>query len=225
MSNPSLEIRVGANNHSRSCCLSRSTLKHTYKRKVSVLPRDILDRKSTRLSKSGRHSPPSLMRIQTQTHIHRRNLPGPFIHTSRIVSNPHTRVHVLPMRNLSATSYAGETGLNSTFISRGHAVVFRPTGWTFGRGERSLRGYGAVCYQVAYSEQSSFAELVNFVAWSRAYRMVATVNARDRKSAEALKNPFYFRERKLRQCQRRFIYPKSLCSEEAWPMWRRLWQR
>ena len=125
-------------------------------------------------------------------------------YTSRIVSNPHNaRVHVLPMRSLSAdglASYARETGLNSTFISRGHAVVFRPTGWTFGRGERSVRGDGAVCYQVAYSEHSSFAELVDFVAWSRAYRLVPTVNARDRTSAEALKKLLHFRERKLRQC-------------------------
>ena len=122
-------------------------------------------------------------------------------YTSHMVSNPHNcRVHVLPMRNLSATSYAGETGLNSTFISHGHAVVFRPTGLKFRRGERSLRGDGAGCYQVAYGENSRFAELVDFVAWRRAYRMVDTVNARDRKSSEALKNPFYFCERKLRQC-------------------------
>ena len=122
------------------------------------------------------------------------------------------------MRNLSAdglASYARDTRRNSTFIPRDHAVVFRPAGWPCGRGERIVLGDGTVCYQVAYSEKSGFAKFVDFVAWSRAYRMVTTANARDRTSAETLKNLLHFRERKLRKCLRRFIYPKSFCCEEA----------
>lgn len=107
--------------------------------------------------------------------------------SKRFVNNPdQARVHVVSMRALSADGlreYASRNGLNSTFIGRGLAVAFRPTGWTF-RGDptklnRVNRGSDhAMVYEVAYSEHSSYEELLSFVKWAKPAKVIPTVGAR-----------------------------------------------
>lgn len=126
--------------------------------------------------------------------------------SSRLVSNPgQARVHVVPMRSLSADGlreYASRNKLNKSFIGCGLAVVFRPTGWTFkgeGTGVRraSRSTDQAITYEVAYSEHSSFEELQGFVRWSRPARLIPTVNARSAADADKLKALLAHKDRPL----------------------------
>lgn len=113
--------------------------------------------------------------------------------TDRFVDSPgQARVHITGMGALSADGlreYASRNGLNNSFIGRGLAVVFKPTGWTF-RGDptkpsRVNRGADqAMVYEVAYSEHSSYEELVQFVTWSKPAKVIPTVGGR---SAEETK--------------------------------------
>lgn len=102
------------------------------------------------------------------------------------------RIHVVPMKTLSATglrNYATRNGLSTTFIGRGLAVCFRPTGWCF-RGKaitREVRDADqAIMLQVAYSEHSSFEELRSFVQWVKPKRIFPTVGAYTAEKREAM---------------------------------------
>ena len=116
--------------------------------------------------------------------------------TGRLVNTAgEARVQVVSMRALSADGlreYAARNSLSTSFIGRGLAIVFRPTGWTF-RGDPSKprrvnrSADQAMLYEVAYSEHSSYEELVAFVKWCKPARVVPTVNARSKEDADKLR--------------------------------------
>ena len=117
--------------------------------------------------------------------------------TERLVDSPkHARVHVVSMRALSADGlreYANRNGLNSSFIGRGLAIVFRPTGWAFKGNSREPKRINrqedqAMVYDVAYSEHSSFDELQAFVSWANPARLIPTVNAWTEEQATQLRS-------------------------------------
>lgn len=128
--------------------------------------------------------------------------------TDRLVSSAgDARVQVVSMRALSADGlreYAVRNKLNTSFIGRGLAIAFKPTGWTF-RGDptkprRVNRSVDqAMLYEVAYSEHSSYEELVAFVKWSKAARIIPTVNARSSEEANNLRKLLGHNEKPLRQ--------------------------
>ncbi|CDF39029.1 unnamed protein product, partial [Chondrus crispus] len=93
--------------------------------------------------------------------------------TGRLVNSAgEARVQVVSMRALSADGlreYAVRNSLNTSFIGRGLAIVFRPTGWTF-RGDASKPR-----------------QLVAFVKWCKPARVVPTVNARSKEDADKLR--------------------------------------
>lgn len=116
--------------------------------------------------------------------------------TDRLVNSAgEARVQIVSMMALSAEGlrkYAEVNKLNTSFIGRGLAIVFRPTGWTFkgntaapSRVNRSTDQ--AMFYEVPYSEHSSYDELVDFVRWSKPSRLVPTVNARSAEQADKLR--------------------------------------
>lgn len=116
------------------------------------------------------------------------------------------RVQVVSMRSLSADGlreYAIRNKLNTSFIGRGLAIAFKPTGWTF-RGDptkprRVNRSADqAMLYEVAYSEHSSYEELVAFVKWSKAARIIPTVNSRSSEEASNLRKLLGHIEKPLR---------------------------
>lgn len=117
--------------------------------------------------------------------------------TDRLVNNAgQARVQVVSMMALSADglrTYAEKNNLNTSFIGRGLAIVFRPTGWTFRDNAAAPRRVNrstdqAMLYEVPYSEHSSYDELVAFVRWSRPSRVIPTVNARSAEQADKLRN-------------------------------------
>lgn len=125
----------------------------------------------------------------------------------RLVESPgDARVHVVSMRALSADGlreYAVRNGLNKDFIGRGLAIVFRPTGWTFrpnGQGFSKINRSTdqAMVYELAYSEHSSYSELVQFVKWAKPARVVPTVNARSREQADELRKLLDHTDKALR---------------------------
>lgn len=126
----------------------------------------------------------------------------------RLVNKPgDARVHVVSMRDLSCDgikSYAKHACLNRDFIGKGLAIIVRPTGWSYnscaGDGvRRSVRSADqAITYDVAYSEHSSFSELQDFVAWTRAARLVPTVNCRSAADAENIHRLLGHKNRPLR---------------------------
>lgn len=116
--------------------------------------------------------------------------------THRLVDSPqNARVHVVSMRALSGDGlreYANCNGLKTSFIGRGLAVVFRPTGWAFKGDSKRPRRINrqedqAMVYDVAYSEHSSFDELQAFVSWANPARLIPTVNAWTEEQATGLR--------------------------------------
>lgn len=115
------------------------------------------------------------------------------------------RVHIIPMRSLSADGIRGHAeraGLSKKFIGSGRAVLFRPTGWSYRGGvgvRRTMRAVDqSVMMDVAYSEHSSFAELKEFVHFARAARILPTVNARSAEDSKKLQVLLGHSDRALR---------------------------
>lgn len=116
--------------------------------------------------------------------------------SDRLVSSAgQARVQIVSMRALSAEGlrkYAEMNKLNTSFIGRGLAIVFRPTGWSFkGNGAAPRRSNRtsdqAMFYEVPYSEHSSYEELKEFTEWSKPRRLVPTVNARSSEQGNRLR--------------------------------------
>lgn len=119
---------------------------------------------------------------------------GPSL-TDRLVERANeARVHVVSMFDIGPErlgNYALRNSLNRSFIGRGLAIVFHPTGWSFRGGSEGLRMINrmddqAMLYHVAYSEHSSFEELCAFVNWAKPARLIPTVNARSMEHAQEL---------------------------------------
>lgn len=117
-------------------------------------------------------------------------------YTERIVDNPQqARVHVVSMFDLRPgmiTKYAQRNGLNTHFVGRGLAVLFRPTGWSFDGSKDPPKAAcrsadQALVYSVPYSEHSSFDELRQFVAWTKPARLIPTVGGNSKEKADAIR--------------------------------------
>ena len=130
--------------------------------------------------------------------------------SKRLVNKPtDARIHVVPMNALSPDGlrgYAKTNKLNTTFIGRGLAIVFRPTGWSFNRtgdgfGKTNRQKDQAIVYDVSYSEHSSYDELRAFVAWAKPARLIPTVNARSKTQADELRIRLCHTDKSLRKIE------------------------
>lgn len=96
-----------------------------------------------------------------------------------------TNIWVVPLNQINFNQLS--TLQKKRGVSCRRVVGFQPTGWTHGRGENSAGGDGVihrkekdnhVIYSVAYSEHSSFTELVDFIRTIKPFRVVPTVNCK-----------------------------------------------
>ncbi|GAB4854711.1 hypothetical protein Ancab_023296 [Ancistrocladus abbreviatus] len=105
------------------------------------------------------------------------------------VHEQESQIHVVPLWTLA--SFKRLKQMLNQYADRFSLIVgFSPTGWSFGKGKKSMgrrSQQGTIIrYEVPYSEHSSFTELKHFVKFLSPENIIPSVNNHGRKSSDAM---------------------------------------